>query len=66
LVHDGSPLGRVTVSVGFATTGSFSERLDARRLFDIADSGLYEAKRRGRNVIAMGNLARATVAERLA
>jgi diguanylate cyclase (GGDEF)-like protein len=42
---------RITVSIGFA---SFEEESDLYRLLDLADSRMYEAKRRGKNTVVGG------------
>ena len=50
MVHAKAPGGILTISVGVATT--VPETGDsAQRLIETADAGLYEAKRRGRNVV---------------
>jgi diguanylate cyclase (GGDEF)-like protein/PAS domain S-box-containing protein len=50
LSHNGSPIGMVTVSVGCATmVPAFGQH--AVNLIELADSALYEAKRRGRNQV---------------
>jgi diguanylate cyclase (GGDEF)-like protein/PAS domain S-box-containing protein len=44
--HEGnSPWGRVTVSIGVAST----DQRDSAKLFEVADKGLYRAKAEGRN-----------------
>lgn len=49
MVHSGSPLGRVTVSIGMATGRGQALRTDALRLLATADAALYDAKAQGRN-----------------
>ncbi|MBT2792843.1 diguanylate cyclase [Paraburkholderia strydomiana] len=48
LVHDGSPLGIVTLSIGVAQY-ALGRSANAADLFSKADSALYKAKRLGRN-----------------
>lgn len=50
--HSGSPLGRVSVSIGIATGRGIALRNTADRLIATADAALYDAKARGRNSIA--------------
>jgi PleD family two-component response regulator len=50
IVHDQAPIGIVTISVGVASlTPGKGE--SAQRLLELADAGLYDAKRRGRNLV---------------
>lgn len=48
ILHQGAPSGFVTISVGLATQ-SADEPGGERRLLEVADTALYEAKRHGRN-----------------
>ncbi|MCC8395333.1 diguanylate cyclase [Paraburkholderia sp. MMS20-SJTR3] len=48
LEHLGSPLGVVTLSIGVAQA-QICRAVDAAQLFELADSGLYAAKRLGKN-----------------
>ena len=48
LKHRGSPLGVVTLSIGVAQR-DICRPVDAARLFELADSAVYMAKRLGRN-----------------
>lgn len=48
LVHEQSPHGHVTVSVGLSCVRGVTDP-SPRRLLEAADQGLYEAKRKGRN-----------------
>lgn len=48
--HEKAPLGFVTISIGVASTVPGKGDI-AQRLIGVADAGLYEAKRRGRNVV---------------
>jgi len=50
IVHEASPAGLVTISVGVASIIP-AKGGNAQRLVEVADAGLYEAKRRGRNVV---------------
>jgi GGDEF domain-containing protein len=50
IAHEAAPLGFVTISVG-ATSTVPAEGDSAQNLVERADSALYEAKRRGRNVV---------------
>jgi two-component system, chemotaxis family, response regulator WspR len=50
MVHAKAPSGHVTISVGVASTVP-GKGDSAQRLVEIADAGLYEAKRRGRNIV---------------
>jgi diguanylate cyclase (GGDEF)-like protein len=57
IAHTDSPLGRVTVSIGVASTVPANGE-ESEQLVEAADAGLYAAKRRGRNaVVAHGALA---------
>lgn len=51
LVHDGSVLRHVTISVGVATSRPFDRTEDPQSLMDAADRALYRAKASGRNTI---------------
>ena len=51
LVHAGSALGHVTISVGVATSRPFERSDDAQSLMDAADRALYRAKASGRNTV---------------
>ena len=48
--HETSPRGVVTISVGVASLVP-AKGDNAQRLIEAADAGLYEAKRRGRNMV---------------
>jgi diguanylate cyclase (GGDEF)-like protein len=48
VMHEASPRGIVTISVGVASLVP-EEGQSAHQLVDAADASLYEAKRRGRN-----------------
>lgn len=50
LVHEAAPAGFVTISVGVASIVP-AKGGSAQRLVEVADAGLYQAKRRGRNVV---------------
>jgi GGDEF domain-containing protein len=50
IVHEASPAGIVTISIGVASIIP-AKSGSAQRLVEIADAGLYQAKRRGRNVV---------------
>ena len=50
ITHSGSPLGRVTVSVGVAAAAPFAHD-DIRELIKTADQSLYAAKAAGRNCV---------------
>ena len=50
--HPAAPSGFVTLSVGLATL-TRSEAADNQALIEAADAALYEAKRRGRNIVAV-------------
>ena len=54
LIHHGTPLGKITISVGSAF--STSSAVEARALFDAADWAMYDAKRRGRNRVVLQEL----------
>lgn len=52
--HRGSPLGRVTVSLGVAGWDPSGRTLpDGAALIEAADAALYQAKRAGRNQVAL-------------
>ncbi len=51
LENNQSPLGRITISVGVAGLVSDGSK-DAGALIEAADAALYNAKRRGRNVVS--------------
>lgn len=53
LLHEYSPLGHVTVSVGVASLAPAPDST-AQTLLQRADAALYEAKRQGRNRVAQG------------
>jgi diguanylate cyclase (GGDEF)-like protein len=48
--HETSPKGVVTISIGVASVVPVKGD-SAQRLVETADAGLYEAKRRGRNMV---------------
>jgi diguanylate cyclase (GGDEF)-like protein len=50
--HQAAPLGTVSVSVGVATL-SLAQASNEQQLIEAADAALYEAKRRGRNRVAV-------------
>jgi GGDEF domain-containing protein len=50
MTHDTAPRGLVTISIGVAATLP-GPGDSAQRLVEAADAGLYEAKRRGRNMV---------------
>jgi len=50
--HDGSPLGRVTISLGVASIAPIPGS-KPQTLIDLADAALYQAKRTGRNKVCM-------------
>jgi GGDEF domain-containing protein len=50
VVHEKSPGGIVTISIGVASIVP-AKGDSAQRLIEVADAGLYQAKRRGRNVV---------------
>jgi hypothetical protein len=50
IAHETSPKGFVTISIGVASVVP-SKGDTAQRLVETADAGLYEAKRRGRNMV---------------
>jgi diguanylate cyclase (GGDEF)-like protein len=50
--HAAAPAGHVTISIGIAALGSHPG-VEPQVLVETADAGLYEAKRRGRNTIAI-------------
>ncbi|MBX9458663.1 MAG: diguanylate cyclase [Rhizobium sp.] len=49
LVHSGSPLGHLTVSIGMATGQGPALRANSSLLLATADGALYDAKAQGRN-----------------
>lgn len=57
------PLGGIEVTVSAGVSGAKGAAIDLKRLIDEADAGLYEAKRRGRNQVLVGD-SRAPVEER--
>jgi diguanylate cyclase (GGDEF)-like protein len=50
IAHETSPKGFVTISIGVASVVP-GKGDTAQRLVETADAGLYEAKRRGRNMV---------------
>jgi diguanylate cyclase (GGDEF)-like protein len=50
ITHASSPSGQVTISVGVASMVPGPGQ-DPENLLEAADSGLYRAKRRGRNAV---------------
>ena len=53
--HTASHFGRVTASIGIATSIGRALRTDVDRLLTVADIALYEAKSAGRNRVATGD-----------
>jgi diguanylate cyclase (GGDEF)-like protein len=52
IAHEAAPCGFVTLSVGIATFAP-EEAVSEQALIEAADAALYEAKRRGRNIVAV-------------
>ena len=50
IVHDQAPIGIVTISVGVASLMP-GKGQSVQQLLELADAGLYTAKRRGRNLV---------------
>jgi len=50
IVHKPAPIGIVTISIGVASLMPAKSE-SAQQLVELADAGLYEAKRRGRNLV---------------
>jgi len=59
LVHEGSDIGKVTVSCGVATADWNDTNLTAEKLIDLSDQALYAAKRLGRNMCILSASGRA-------
>jgi len=55
IVHDGSPQGRLTVSLGVGHCAHASD-LSEPILFEVADRALYEAKSRGRDCVVLSQV----------
>ncbi len=49
--HESSPLGVVTVSIGYAVTGSDNTINTPKNMVKCADTALYDAKAAGRNCV---------------
>jgi diguanylate cyclase (GGDEF)-like protein len=54
LVHDGKPLGAVTLSIGVACFPEHGSRRE--QLLQAADAALYEAKHGGRNRVVVSSI----------
>jgi PleD family two-component response regulator len=54
--HDGSPLGRVTISCGCTVIDAYRDGLSAPWLIKQSDDALYEAKSQGRDRYIIRNI----------
>ncbi|MBI2732064.1 MAG: GGDEF domain-containing protein [Aquabacterium sp.] len=51
ITHEGSPIGRVSVSMGLVALKGLSATRSSAELYSLADTLLYQAKQAGRNQV---------------